>query len=117
MAFFFVVWSLLTLYSITLALKTERGLAAPITSVIVFSAAAGATDAVLISKSLGSLSIEFCYITDYFGDVGKPNELTLRLRQNVQNTVSTAPIIRIGGHTQDAAQYNASNPETLTNNH
>ena len=68
-----------------------------------------------ISKSLASLLIEFCYILDYLGDVDAPNEPTLCLLQNVQNILGIAPITRIGGHTQDVAQYNASNPETLTN--
>jgi hypothetical protein len=109
------VWPILTFCSFALTLRAEHTAAAPTTLAIEFNAAAGATDAVPISKSLASLSIEFCYILDYLGDVDAPNELTLRLLENVQNILGTAPIIRIGGHTQDVAQYNASNPETLTN--
>ena len=70
---------------------------------------------VQISRSIAALSIEFCYITDYFGDVGKPNNFTLSLLQNIEDILGAPPIIRIGGHTQDVAQYNSSNPTTLSN--
>ena len=112
---FLVSWSILALYSIALASTTVRSLAPSTISVIDFNTATGSTEAVSISKSIASLSIEFCYITDYFGDVGKPNHLTLQLLQNIQDILGAPPVIRIGGHTQDAAQYEASNPETLTN--
>jgi hypothetical protein len=95
--------------------STVLALASSTVSVIDFNAAAEAANAVSISKSLGALSIEFCYIIDYLGDVEKPNTLTRQLLQNVQDIIGTPPIIRIGGHTQDAAQYVKSNPETLIN--
>ncbi len=72
------------------------------------------SSAVPISKSIASLSIEFCYITDYFGDVNAPNKLSLRLLQNIQDLTGQPPIIRIGGHTQDAAQYCSTCTPTLT---
>lgn len=68
-----------------------------------------------ISKDIAGLSIEFCYITDYLGDVNKPNKLSLNLLQNVQDIVGSPPIIRIGGHTEDAAQFCSSCPQTLNN--
>lgn len=80
-----------------------------------FNVASAAASAVPLSRTLSSLSIEFCYITDYLGDVNTPNKLSLQLLQNIQDLTGTPPIIRIGGHTQDAAHYNAANPQTLTN--
>jgi hypothetical protein len=59
-------------------------------------------------------SIEFCYIADYLGDVNAPNNLSLRLLQNIQDLVGQPPIIRIGGHTQDVAQYSSTCALTLT---
>lgn len=68
-----------------------------------------------ISKSIAALSIEFCYVVDYLGDVHKPNKLSLNLLQNVQDIIGSPPIIRIGGHTQDGAEYCPSCRETLNN--
>ena len=74
-----------------------------------------ASSAVPISKTIVSLSIEFCYIVDYLGDIKGSNKLSKRLLQNIQDLSGEPPIIRIGGHTQDAAKYCASCTETLTN--
>lgn len=68
-----------------------------------------------LSRSIAGLSIEFCYITDYLGDTMKPNFLSQQLLQNVEDILGAPPIIRIGGHTQDAARYNQSSPDTLSN--
>jgi hypothetical protein len=73
-----------------------------------------ASSAVPISKTIASLSIEFCYITDYLGDVNAPNKLSLRLLQNIQDLTGEPPKIRIGGHTQDVARYCSSCGPTLT---
>ena len=64
-----------------------------------------ASSAVPISKITVSLGIEFCYIVDYLGDIEGSSKLSKRLLQNIQDIRGESPIIRIGGHTQDAAQY------------
>ena len=74
-----------------------------------------ASSAVSISKQIASLSIEFCYIIDYLGDIKGSNKLSKRLLQNIQDISGAPPIIRIGGHTQDAAKYCANCAETLVN--
>ena len=74
-----------------------------------------ASSAVPISKTIVSLSIEFRYIVDYLGDSNGPNILSMRLLQNIQDLSGEPPIIRIGGHTQDAARYCPTCTETLTN--
>ena len=74
-----------------------------------------ASSAVPISKSIISLSIEFCYITDYLGDIKGSNKLSKRLLQNVQDISGEPPVIRVGGDTQDATKYCSSCTETLTN--
>lgn len=71
--------------------------------------------AVSLPKTIASLSIETCYILDYLGDVDKANALSRRLLQNIQDLSGQPPIIRIGGHTQDVAQYCASCTTTLHN--
>ncbi|KFY07979.1 hypothetical protein V492_06645 [Pseudogymnoascus sp. VKM F-4246] len=68
-----------------------------------------------IPKDMAALSIEFCYAKDYLGDVDSPNVLSLNLLQNIEDIVGKPPIIRLGGHTQDAASFCASCPETLNN--
>ena len=68
-----------------------------------------------ISRSIGALSIEFCYILDYLGDVGSPNTLSRQLLQNIEDRLGAPPVIRIGGHTQDVARYCANCSSTLTN--
>ncbi|PMD16272.1 glycoside hydrolase family 79 protein [Hyaloscypha hepaticicola] len=70
--------------------------------------------AVPISKQIASLSIEFCYIVDYLGDNGS-NKLSKQLLQNIQDISGVPPLIRIGGHTQDAAKYCSDCSETLVN--
>lgn len=68
-----------------------------------------------IPKDMASLSIEFCYAIDYLGDVDSPNVLSLNLLQNIEDIVGNPPVIRLGGHTQDAASFCAACPETLNN--
>ena len=91
----------------------RRVLSAPTSDIELLSAQASL--AVPIPKSIASLSIEFCYITDYLGDVNSPNKLSLRLLQNIQDLTGEPPRIRIGGHTQDVAQYCDTCTNTLTN--
>jgi len=74
-----------------------------------------AFSAVPISKQIVSLSIEFCYIVDYLGDISGSNVLSKQLLQNIQDISGVPPLIRIGGHTQDAAQYCSDCSETLVN--
>jgi hypothetical protein len=74
-----------------------------------------AFSAVPISKQIASLSIEFCYIVDYLGDISGSNVLSKQLLQNIQDISGVPPLIRIGGHTQDAAQYCSDCSETLVN--
>lgn len=73
-----------------------------------------ASSAVPISKSLISLSIEFCYIIDYLGDVKKPNTLSKRLLQNIQD-LGGSTVIRVGGDTGDATHYCDDCKDTLMN--
>lgn len=85
------------------------------TTVVDFNVSQGSLASVPISRSIAALSIEFCYITDYLGDIKTPNQLSLQLLQNVQDILGAPPIIRVGGDTQDVARYNALNNQTLTN--
>ncbi len=71
--------------------------------------------AVPISKQIASLSIEFCYIVDYLGDANRANKLSKQLLQNIQDISGVPPLIRIGGHSQDAAKYCSDCSETLVN--
>lgn len=68
-----------------------------------------------LPRTIASLSIESCYIIDYLGDVNAPNKLSLQLLQNIQDLSGEPPIIRVGGHTQDAARYCSNCTETITN--
>ncbi|KAJ5910754.1 uncharacterized protein N7473_000057 [Penicillium subrubescens] len=68
-----------------------------------------------IAKDIAALSIEFCYITDYLGDIDYPNSLSRVLLQNIEDIAGAPPVIRIGGHTQDAASFCATCPQTLNN--
>jgi hypothetical protein len=68
-----------------------------------------------IAKDIAALSIEFCYIADYLGDIGHPNSLSLALLQNIEDIADAPPVIRIGGHTQDAASFCADCLQTLNN--
>ncbi|KAI9708321.1 MAG: hypothetical protein M1820_004025 [Bogoriella megaspora] len=54
-----------------------------------------------LPRDILALSIEFCYIVDYLGDVGKPNNLSFNLLSAIQSIIGAPPVIRIGGHTQD----------------
>jgi hypothetical protein len=71
--------------------------------------------AIPISRGIGALSIEFCYILDYLGDIGSPNTLSRQLLQNIEDRLGAPPVIRIGGHTQDVAQYCENCTSTLAN--
>ena len=47
--------------------------------------------------------------------MNQPNSLSLRLLQNIQDLSGSPPRIRIGGDTQDVAQYCDDCPQTLNN--
>ncbi|KAF2230946.1 glycoside hydrolase family 79 protein, partial [Viridothelium virens] len=68
-----------------------------------------------LPRDLVALSIEFCYIIDYLGEVGSPNDLSYNLLNNIEEILGAPPVIRIGGDTGDAAQYNPHNNQTITN--
>ena len=54
-----------------------------------------------LDPHLGSLSIESCYVADYFGEAGRRNELSWNLLDNFKGDFGGLnPYIRIGGHTQ-----------------
>lgn len=78
------IWPILLLFAFARISRASHSITAPATLVIEFNTSAGAIDAVPISKSLALLSIEFCYILDYLGDINAPRELTLRLLHNIQ---------------------------------
>ncbi|KAH8590030.1 hypothetical protein B0O99DRAFT_522066 [Bisporella sp. PMI_857] len=83
--------------------------------IVTFDTQAVRDAAVPFSRSLLGLSIEFCYITTYLGDVNQPNMLSFQLLQNIQNLIGSPPRIRVGGNTQDVAQYCHHCPQTLNN--
>jgi hypothetical protein len=54
-----------------------------------------------LDPHIGSLSIEPCYITDYFGETGQKNELSWNLLTNfVGEFGGLNPYLRLGGHTE-----------------
>jgi hypothetical protein len=68
-----------------------------------------------LPRDIIGFSIEFCYIGDYLGDVGSPNNLSLSLLSEIQSIIGTPPTIRLGGNTQDVAQYHPENNITILN--
>lgn len=58
-------------------------------------------DARTLDTHIGSISIESCYITDYFGKAGEKNGLSWNLITNFRGEFGGLdPILRLGGHTQ-----------------
>ncbi|KAJ9665463.1 hypothetical protein H2201_004345 [Coniosporium apollinis] len=51
------------------------------------------------------MSIEFCYTVDFLGQPDSPNLFSQQLLQNIEDISGTSPVLRIGGNTQDLAQY------------
>ncbi|PVH84753.1 glycoside hydrolase family 79 protein [Cadophora sp. DSE1049] len=70
-----------------------------------FDVSAGARLAMPLNRQLISMSIEFCYAADFLGTPGSPNVYSRQLLQNVQDSSDVPPILRIGGNTQDIAQF------------
>lgn len=50
---------------------------------------------------------------DLSGDVGKPNISSLQLKQNVVDKCGAAPVLRLGGNTQDKTVFCEDCPDTL----
>jgi len=73
------------------------------------------TKALPINKNIAALSIEFCYAVEFLGDVGHPNLLSRQLLQNIEDKLGEPPVIRIGGNTQDRAEFCQSCSSTLYN--
>ncbi|KAF4618145.1 hypothetical protein G7Y89_g14964 [Cudoniella acicularis] len=86
-----------------------------ITTIITTTQIQSSGSAIPISRGIGALSIEFCYILDYLGDVDSPNTFSRQLLQNIEDRLGAPPIIRIGGHTQDVARYCENCTSTLAN--
>ncbi|EXJ59619.1 hypothetical protein A1O7_03765 [Cladophialophora yegresii CBS 114405] len=74
-------------------------------SSINFDVAQTAEAAQPLDPQLISLSIEFGNAIDFFGDVGKPNEFSRKLLQNVVDRSGIPPVVRLGGNTQDKWVY------------
>ncbi|OCT47376.1 hypothetical protein CLCR_03380 [Cladophialophora carrionii] len=74
-------------------------------SSINFDVARTAESAQPLNPQLISLSIEFGNAIDFFGDVGKPNEFSRKLLQNVVDRSGVPPVLRIGGNTGDKWVY------------
>ena len=51
---------------------------------------------------------------DFFGDVGKPNRFSKQLLQNIIDRSKVPTILRIGGNTQDRANFCATCPQTFS---
>ncbi|KFY04146.1 hypothetical protein O988_00965 [Pseudogymnoascus sp. VKM F-3808] len=83
--------------------------------VVTFDKRAAAASASPLNRQLLGLSIEFCWITSYLGDLNQPNALSLRLLQNIQDLSGFPPRIRVGGNTQDVANYCDDCTQTLKN--
>ncbi|KAG8158323.1 hypothetical protein KVR01_012084 [Diaporthe batatas] len=66
-----------------------------------------------LDKQLISLSVEFGNAVDFFGDAGKPNLFSKRLLQNVVDRSYAPTILRIGGNTQDRAEFCATCNKTF----
>ncbi|KAJ0116876.1 hypothetical protein J7T55_010027 [Diaporthe amygdali] len=69
-----------------------------------------------IDGSWQSLSIEFSYMADFFGNLTTPNQLSYNLLENLQNVSGSPIIIRAGGSTANVAIFNASQ-ELAVENH
>ncbi|KFZ04341.1 hypothetical protein V501_09191, partial [Pseudogymnoascus sp. VKM F-4519 (FW-2642)] len=104
-----------TMPKASLLLLLSRALCSPLAITVVNLSAQANSAARPIPKDMAALSIEFCYAKDYLGDVDSPNVLSLNLLQNIEDIVGNPPIIRLGGHTQDAASFCDGCPETLNN--
>ncbi|OBT81651.1 hypothetical protein VE02_10289 [Pseudogymnoascus sp. 03VT05] len=113
-----LLFALLQLLPVTLCLSTTQPTftAAELShEVVTFDKRAAAASATPLNRQLLGLSIEFCWITGYLGDVNQANALSLRLLQNIQDLSGFPPRIRIGGNTQDVANYCDDCTQTLNN--
>lgn len=50
----------------------------------------------------------------FFGEVGRPNDFSKQLLQNVADRAGTPAVLRIGANTQDRASYCSTCNETIT---
>lgn len=58
-----------------------------------------------MKPDLLSLSMEFGNTIDFLGDVGKPNTFSRQHIENVVARTGKAPILRLGGNTQDKSEF------------
>ncbi|KAM5363816.1 hypothetical protein ACJZ2D_011850 [Fusarium nematophilum] len=82
-------------------------------SAVRFNVKQAAADSIPLDRQLISLSIEFGNTIDFFGDVGKPNRFSKQLLQNIVDRSRVPAILRIGGNTQDRANFCEDCKETL----
>ena len=73
------------------------------------------SNALPLTKNVAALSIEFCYVVEFLGDVGSPNILSRQLLKNLEDRLGEPPMIRIGGDTQDSAEFCPTCQDTLYN--
>ncbi|KAF2180894.1 glycoside hydrolase family 79 protein [Zopfia rhizophila CBS 207.26] len=82
-------------------------------STVKFDVAQGVKSSSRLNPQLISLSIELGNTIDFFGDVGKPNEFSRQLLQNIVDRSGTSPVLRLGGNTQDKTEFCENCPDTL----
>ncbi|KAI0152894.1 hypothetical protein GGR57DRAFT_161683 [Xylariaceae sp. FL1272] len=68
-----------------------------------------------IDGSFQSLSIEFSYMADYFGNLSHPNTLSYNLLSNLLQRSGKNVVIRGGGSTANVAIFNASQELAVEN--
>lgn len=69
-----------------------------------------------LDRQLISISLEFCNIVDFLGDVNQPNEFSKQLLQNVADRAGgLPPLVRLGGNTQDRSTFCEECADTLFN--
>lgn len=69
-----------------------------------------------LDRQLISISLEFCNIVDFLGDVNQPNEFSKQLLQNIADRArGQPPLVRLGGNTQDRSTFCEECPDTLFN--
>ncbi|OGE50947.1 hypothetical protein PENARI_c015G10875 [Penicillium arizonense] len=99
----------------TLSETTHHAVLSLDNETVSFDVREGAKYSQPLNRQLINLSIEFCFIVDFLGDVGNLNLFSKQLLRNIEDRAGVAPIIRIGGNTADSSYFCRDCNETLVN--
>ncbi|CAI6333923.1 unnamed protein product [Periconia digitata] len=100
---------------VTCLIQITNAHAIPRDSAIVLPKSLDDTTAVALPESYLSYSFEFGFFPDFAGNASSPNNFSINLLASLAELQGSAPILRVGGNTQDKTFFYSNQSQAIIN--